>query len=750
MTQNPLTPLKPSGVQVAAKERSSVVAPGEVGMKTLSPSDIIRLFRQHMWLLMIAGLVSLGVSVAVYFAFDMYYPKHFSTGTMRVVMKDQNALSASRGFSPNVLNLEIEVRDHVLKLKSQNLLSRVVGDPEVKKTRWYGYFASKGAKGSTDAVAAKKALEYLEDKLLVYNPKDTSFVKISLGGFSYMGEGRDDLELIVSTVMKKYYDGQKANADDTIGVETEALKIGLDQAESNVKEAVQDVQNFRKKNDLVDVKSDILDLDRQMQIIRESLHENHAILKVSESRYLVLEAQAKQGAANPPEEVSILIQREPTVQRFQVQINDYKARLEVLLQTFGRKHPEVARVEETIIATEALLKQEVARLTAQSINGNLNQMKQQIEGLRKSIAQEEAKRGELLAKRKVLGFTIDEFEAKVSQRDALREVAMTAMTAYTNAAASRTHKTNLTIYPYANATDPELAFPKLWLPFVISFFLWGSVVGLLFVKEMADQRFKSPSDMRMLPAVKLLGGLPDAREDPSGGKHIEGVVTQAPASIIAESFRQIRAAIDLELQGKGHKTLMIASAQNACGVTQVIANLASSFAFCGYRVCVVDANFHSPGQAAAWQVSNTTGLAELMNKASTLDQTVQGTSVEGVSVITAGNCRGTRAEGFHNEAFRNLVAELKTKFDIVLFDTSPMSITSDGALLASEMDACALVIRAERETRGLVSRVLRMIDDRNPNFMGVILNGVKASAGGYFTKNYKAYYKYKQVDSKSA
>lgn len=42
------------------------------------------------------------------------------------------------------------------------------------------------------------------------------------------------------------------------------------------------------------------------------------------------------------------------------------------------------------------------------------------------------------------------------------------------------------------------------------------VAGVLFLRELVDQRVKGPSDIALIPRTRLLGYIPDASEDPAG------------------------------------------------------------------------------------------------------------------------------------------------------------------------------------------------------------------------------------------
>ncbi len=100
-------------------------------------------------------------------------------------------------------------------------------------------------------------------------------------------------------------------------------------------------------------------------------------------------------------------------------------------------------------------------------------------------------------------------------------------------------------------------------------------------------------------------------------------------------------------------------------------------------------------------------------------------------------------EIFEGPAFRQLLHELETQFDLIVFDAPPALLTSDAQILAKHIHAIALVLRAGRDQRGMIERMIRGLDSQHADILGVILNGVRSASGGYFRKSYQDFYRYR-------
>jgi Mrp family chromosome partitioning ATPase len=81
---------------------------------------------------------------------------------------------------------------------------------------------------------------------------------------------------------------------------------------------------------------------------------------------------------------------------------------------------------------------------------------------------------------------------------------------------------------------------------------------------------------------------------------------------------------------------------------------------------------------------------------------------------------------------------------LILIDTAPALLTSDCQLLAKHVDAIAIVVRADADQRGMLSRMLNRLDGQRADILGIVLNGVRSAAGGYFRKSYEEFYRYNQ------
>jgi tyrosine-protein kinase Etk/Wzc len=93
---------------------------------------------------------------------------------------------------------------------------------------------------------------------------------------------------------------------------------------------------------------------------------------------------------------------------------------------------------------------------------------------------------------------------------------------------------------------------------------------------------------------------------------------------------------------------------------------------------------------------------------------------------------------------QQILDDAKSRYDLVLIDTPPAIVAADALSLAAKADASVLVCRAYSEKRGLIQRLRNQLADAKGDFLGVVVNGVRAAAGGYMKANFKASMSYQQ------
>ena len=137
------------------------------------------------------------------------------------------------------------------------------------------------------------------------------------------------------------------------------------------------------------------------------------------------------------------------------------------------------------------------------------------------------------------------------------------------------------------------------------------------------------------------------------------------------------------------------------------------------------------------------GLSEYLHGDCELDDILQKNVSSDLDVIGSGDLTGFSFSLRHAERLRTLVAELKSRYERVLFDSPPIIGVSDASILASCMDGALLLIQHRRNPRAMTLRAQQSLASARTEVVGAILNQVPTDGGedyGYYAHNY-AYYR---------
>jgi capsular exopolysaccharide synthesis family protein len=188
----------------------------------------------------------------------------------------------------------------------------------------------------------------------------------------------------------------------------------------------------------------------------------------------------------------------------------------------------------------------------------------------------------------------------------------------------------------------------------------------------------------------------------------------------------------------------VASIGPGGGATTVASNLASAMALNDLRVLLVDANFYRPGLDRVYTGIPKEGLTDAVADPSLAETCiVPHPSLPRLHLMGVGSqLSGASSEVFESKSFRELLEHLKSKYDMVIFDGSPLNLVSDSLALAARMDGVVSVVRAGEVSRGAVSRVRDQMRSVHANLLGFVLNAAQTSNTGYFKENYRSFYKY--------
>jgi capsular exopolysaccharide synthesis family protein len=179
------------------------------------------------------------------------------------------------------------------------------------------------------------------------------------------------------------------------------------------------------------------------------------------------------------------------------------------------------------------------------------------------------------------------------------------------------------------------------------------------------------------------------------------------------------------------KVLMVASACPGEGKTTTVSNLAVAYAQEGKAVLLIDADLRNPSLHYTFQQSNRVGLTSVLLNQNHLSEVIRDVSVNNLSIMTSGPIPPNPSEILGSNKMQQIMEELKTMYDIILFDTPPILPVTDGLVVSSMCDGVILVVHAGKVKKDLVKKAKASLEHVKARVLGVVLNNkVNSKAEG--------------------
>jgi capsular exopolysaccharide synthesis family protein len=198
------------------------------------------------------------------------------------------------------------------------------------------------------------------------------------------------------------------------------------------------------------------------------------------------------------------------------------------------------------------------------------------------------------------------------------------------------------------------------------------------------------------------------------------VTLSDPRSPVAEAYRALRTNLILSGANGPVCTLVVTTAAPEEGKSLTLANLAVIMAQGGRSTILVDADLRRPQQHEIFEVPNAAGLTNMV--LDRLDEPpLAPTPVDGLALLPSGPLPPNPADLLGSRRMEAVVANLKGRADVVLFDAPPIIAVTDAALLGSLLDGVLLVVTAGRTRREHAQQAAQLLKKLNVRIVGTVL-----------------------------
>lgn len=278
----------------------------------------------------------------------------------------------------------------------------------------------------------------------------------------------------------------------------------------------------------------------------------------------------------------------------------------------------------------------------------------------------------------------------------------------------------------------------------------GAVAGLVggillaFFIDYLDDTVKTEDELkRYLKESFFLGALLYERplkKDTGEKKSIEALVADRPESASAEAYRLIRTRILWSIsKGSEFKDLGIISSIPGEGKTTVASNLAISLAQLNMKTLLVDTDLRRGRLHETYGFANDRGLGHVLSGDKRFEEAVQTTRVPNLSLVTCGESVIDSSQLFSSSKMEAFIKDARAKFDIILYDTPPMTIIADTAIFLPKLHGALLVVRSGVARTRILSKAVATLKESGANLLGVVFNASHSNDTHTYSQYYSAY-----------
>lgn len=260
----------------------------------------------------------------------------------------------------------------------------------------------------------------------------------------------------------------------------------------------------------------------------------------------------------------------------------------------------------------------------------------------------------------------------------------------------------------------------------------GLPLGVLYLIFLFDTKLRTREDLRKYYSGSILGEIPltDRKEH---------ILSEDDRSPFAEAFKTIRSNLKFMLDEKPEesKVIMVTSTIKGEGKTLTSSNLAQTLGSINKKVILVSADLrHS-------KLLNTLGIKKsqitggLSNMLAESDLTLKGNVLikpndYKFDLIASGEIPPNPSELLMKQSFRLLIEKLKTKYDYVIIDCTPVIPIGDVLNIRNLADLSIYLVRLNYLDKRMLSKLKEISESDIFSHLTVLINGIDYSAGPYY------------------
>lgn len=251
----------------------------------------------------------------------------------------------------------------------------------------------------------------------------------------------------------------------------------------------------------------------------------------------------------------------------------------------------------------------------------------------------------------------------------------------------------------------------------------GMTVGLVAVLiiEMTRGGFATARQLESATGLPVMSALP--RAEVTSPKDVVGLLNSRGYHLLNERIRQLRAILPIATRQRKNCYLLLSSAPDE-GKTSTAVALAHASAMAGVSTILVDLDNRRGTLQAEFTEGQMVDLSNYFKGEITIDEAIIKGQKTLFDITGAGKHQSLMADGVNGEQLRDMVAELKERYDVVVIDAPPILAVSDGLQIATVVDWVLYLVRWRHTSEKSVKYGLDTLENVGVNNIGLVMTMV--------------------------
>ncbi len=503
-----------------------------------------------------------------------------------------------------------------------------------------------------------------------------------------------------------------SKASGWLGKRLGELKTTFEQSE-------QELLDFRRENQLVNVSGNVGELSEQ-ELMQAAEELSTAQLALSNTNDLVAELERITDSTDLQELLPSL-RADSAVRQTSADINATERELSRLANQYGPRNPRIVSLESELESLRRSLEEAIAQ-TVQAQQNEARLLTRQVASLSARLA---------AGKQDIQDIGVQRVKLQALEKEVQtnRDLYYTFFSRLIETRSTRgLESSNATIIETAS---PSLVPDKPDKALIVVLACIGSLslaaIGAITINGF-DDSIQSLDDVRDALNVRVLGVIPVYRKNTRRFYHMmrSGRPPDERAKrIFMEAFKSIRVSLRLGGGSSSPKVLLLTSSVPGEGKSMCSVCLARSYAQTE-RVLLIDADLRRPSLSRALGVDESLpGLTSLIAGQNLIEQCIQRGKAGGFDLLGAGPATSQPLEFLSSRYFEDLLVQLAKRYDRVIIDCAPVVAVSDAALLSRQADGVLFIVKSHDTSGRLIRSALDKLRAVHAPLAGVLLTQVE-------------------------